>query len=262
MNDIIVLNNNAIAYLQLGNVSEACNIMTQASNLFLQTQDALNMNRRKHRDCTISWTKIQCYDRDQTKEMKEGESPTIYPYAPTLIKPCCQKEFCTENICCTQCEDDSDICPSNVSPVLWYNLGLCCQMLGSDLGHDTKEGLFYFSQATRLYENVYVSCNNEHPSHGLSTMKMAILNNQGGIYFEMGKQEACTNIMKNLSDILASISQSILCRRWGVFYLNLMVLDASPRPAAAAWSIHFLIPFDIINFDHSRPFSTRTNEHF
>ncbi|OEU19809.1 hypothetical protein FRACYDRAFT_235872 [Fragilariopsis cylindrus CCMP1102] len=139
MNDIIVLNNNAIAYLQLGNVSEACNIMTQASNL-----------------------------------------------------------------------------------------------LGSDLGHDTKEGKFYFDQSTRLYKKVFGSCCKEHPSHGLSTMKMAILNNQAGIFFEMGRQEACTTIMRSLSDILASISQSFLCRKWSVFYLNLMLLDASPRPASAA----------------------------
>jgi hypothetical protein len=239
MNDIIVLNNNAIAYLQLGNVSEACNIMTQASNLFLHTQDAQKSStKRRHRDCTISWTKIQCSIEDNISngENKQhgGENPTIYPYAPTLHKPCCQVEFCTENICCHQCQDDSDICPSNIAPVLWYNLALCCQLLGSDLGHYTKEGKFYFDQSTRLYEKVYGSCCKEHPSHGLSTMKMAILNNQAGIYFEMGRQEACTTIMRSLSDILASISQSFLCKKWSVFYLNLMLLDASPRSASAA----------------------------
>mmetsp|Transcript_33517 Transcript_33517/g.79019 ORF Transcript_33517/g.79019 Transcript_33517/m.79019 type:complete len:282 (-) Transcript_33517:2977-3822(-) len=235
MNEIIVLNNNAIAYLHLGNVCDACNIMTEASNLFLQTQDVgRTEKRRRHRDCTISWTKILCRERDPTKATMEVESPTVYPYAPTLIKPCCQKCFSTENSCCTLCEDDSDICPSNVAPILWYNLGLCCQLLGSDLGHNAKEGLFYLTQATRLYEKVYSSCGSENPSHGLSTMKMAVLNNQGGIYFLMGEQEAYSNVMRCLSDTLTSISQSFLCGLWGVFYLNLMVLDVAPRPAAAA----------------------------
>jgi tetratricopeptide (TPR) repeat protein len=235
MNDVIVLNNNAIAYLQLGNFYDACRIMTQASSiLILQTQDIQIMRRKKCRDCTISWTKVRSCKRDSTNNTKRDENPTIYPYAPTLIKPCCQKEFCTEKQCCRNCKDDADVCPSNITPVVWYNLGLCCQLLGSDLGHHTKEGLFYFSQATRLYEKVYSSCGSERPSHGLSTMKMAVLNNQGGIYFEMGKQEACSNVMRSLSDILASISQSFLCRRWDTFYLNLMVLDVTPRPAAAA----------------------------
>eukprot|EP00536_Pseudo-nitzschia_multiseries_P003402 jgi/Psemu1/323010/estExt_fgenesh1_pg.C_520029 len=235
MNEIIVLNNNAIAYLQLGNKYDACNVMTEASNLFLHTQDIRHTEkRRRHRDCTISWTKIQCCDRDPAKASTEGESPIVYPYAPTLIKPCCQRKFSTENICCKRCHDDSDICPSNVAPVLWYNLGLCCQLLGSDLGQSTREGLFYLNQATRLYEKVYGSCGSDNPSHGLSTMKMAVLNNQGGIYFLMGEQEACSNVMRCLSDTLASISQSFLCTLWGVFYLNLMVLDVAPRPAAAA----------------------------
>lgn len=235
MNDIIFLNNNAISFLQHGNFFDACKLMTEASNiLFRQTQDIQTMKRRKHRDCTISWTKVRSYKTFLTADRKQDESPTIYPYAPTLIKPCCQKDFCTDNLCCTQCEDDSDICPSNIAPVLWYNLGLCCQLLGSDLGNHTKEGLFYFSQATRLYEKVFSSCGNNRPSHGLSTMKMAVLNNQGVLYFEMGKREACANVMRDLSDILASISQSFACRRWNVFYLNSMVHDVTPRPAAAA----------------------------
>lgn len=235
MNDIIVLNNNAIAYLQIGNSYDACKLMTEAANiLFRTTQDVQSIRRKKHRDCTITWTKIRNYGRDDANDTKRDESPTIYPYAPTLVKPCCQTSFCTENQCCTQCEDDSDICPSSIAPILWYNLGLCCQMLGSDLGHHTKEGCFYFSQATQLYERVYRSCGSETPSHGLSTMKMAVLNNQGAMYFEMGEEEAFTNVMKNLSDILGSISQSFMCRRWNVFHLNLMVLDATPARSAAA----------------------------
>ncbi len=235
MNDIIVLNNNAIAYLQLGNFYHACQTMTEAANILVrQTQDVHPVRRRKHRDCTIAWTKIKKYTCEFTSDTKPEGSPTIYPYAPTLIKPCCQTSFCTEKTCCTVCEDDSDICPSSVAPIIWYNLGLCCQMLGSDIGPHKKEGVFYFNQATTLYEKVYSSCGSETPSHGLSTMKMAVLNNQGAMYFEMGHQEAFSNVMKSLSSILASISESFLCKRWGTFYLNLMVLNAEPRPAAAA----------------------------
>jgi len=235
MNDIIVLNNNAIAYLQLGDFYHACQMMTEAANILVrQTQDAHLMRRKKHRDCTISWTKIQKYGSDFTSDTKRDGSPRIYPYAPTLYKPCCQKAFCTEKTCCGVCENDSDICPSNVAPIIWYNLGLCCQMLGSDIGPHKKEGVFYFNQATTLYEKVYSSCGSETPSHGLSTMKMAVLNNQGAMYFEMGEQEACSLVMKNLENILSSISQSFLCKRWDTFHLNLMVLGATPRPAAAA----------------------------
>ena len=235
MVDIIVLNNNAVANLQIGKIFDACKAMTEAANIISkQTQGVQSTRRKKRRDCTITWTKIGKYGRDYTNDTKRDGSFTIYPYAPTLVKPCCQKSSCTEKHCCADCEDDSDICPITIAPILWYNLGLCCQMLGSDLSHHTKEGYFYVCQATQLYEKVYSSCSSETPSHGLSTMKMAVLNNQGAIYFEMGEQEAFSNVMKNLSDILSSISQSFMCRRWNVFYLNLMVLEASPRPAAAA----------------------------
>mmetsp|Transcript_20887 Transcript_20887/g.44064 ORF Transcript_20887/g.44064 Transcript_20887/m.44064 type:complete len:236 (+) Transcript_20887:249-956(+) len=235
MNEIIVLNNNAIASLQLGNVCDACNLMTEASNVFLSTQDVQKKKRRrKHRDCTISWTKVKCCDTDPTNGILQGESPIVYTHAPTLIKPCCQKVFRTENICCTQCQDDSDICPSNVAPILWYNLGLCCQLLGLDLGYNTIKGRFYVTQATHLYEKVYNSCGTENLSHGLSTLRMAVLNNQAGIYHVMGEQDACLNVMRYLSDTLESISQSFLCELWSVFYINLMVLNVTPHPAAAA----------------------------
>ena len=237
MNSIIVLNNNAVRCLQTGNFYDACKLMTEATNImFEHTHGVHSLRRKKHRDCTITWTKIRKYGRDYTNDTKRDESPTIYPFAPTLIKPCCcsKKSMCFENHGCSQCHDDSDICPSNIAPIIWYNLGLCCQMLGSDIGQHTKEGHFYFNQATQLYQRVYNSCSSETPSHGLSTMKMAVLNNQGAMYFEMGEQEACSHVMKNLSDILSSISQSFMCRRWNVFYLNLMVFEAEPRPAAAA----------------------------
>lgn len=235
MNQIIALNNNAVASLKAGNFYDACKLMTEASsNLFLRTRDIRMNTRKKHLDCNVSWTKVRSYGRNSTNDTNLDDSPTVYPYAPTLSKPCCQAACCTEKLCCNVCADDSDICPSNIAPILWYNLGLCCQLLGSDLGHHTKEGLFYLSQATRLYEKVYSSCGSETPSHGLSTMKMAVLNNQGAIYYEMGEQEECSKMMKSLSDILGSISQSFLCRRWDIFYLNLMVLDVTPRPAAAA----------------------------
>ena len=230
-----MLNNNAIAYLQVGNFCDACNLMTEASNVFLSTHDVQKKKRRrKHRDCTISWTKIKCCDIDPMEAIAQGESPTVYTHAPTFIKPCCQNFFRTENICRAQCEDDSGICPSNLAPILWYNLGLCCQLLGSDLGYKTKKGRFYLTQATDLYEKVYSSCGNENPSHGLSTLKMAILNNQAGIFHSMGEQDACLNVMRYLSDTLESIPQSVFCKLWNVFYINLMVLDVTPRPAAAA----------------------------
>ena len=235
MNDIIVLNNSAILCLQHGNFNDAFNIMIQASRImFLVTQDTPSNARRKNRDCNIAWTRIRVDEREPTNDTKIDESPTIYPYAPTLIKPCCQNAFSTERICCTNCEDDSNVYPINLAPVVSFNLGLCCQLLGSDVGYHTREGSLYLNQATCLYEKVFRSCRSNWPSHGLSTMKMAVLNNQGGIFFQMGKQDACLNAMECMSDILASISQSFLCQKWGTFYLNLKLLHASSCPAAAA----------------------------
>lgn len=291
MNEIIALNNTAIAYLQTGNVRKACNTMTEASNAFIRATSTTENEtaaasttgsgrqqqhrQRRHRDTTITWTKIESsprYDENNGNGKRrhdnkndnssgavnrrvrithdccsfdDGQSPTIYPYAPTLLKPCCQAQFKPDQVrrCCEVCRDDSGVCPSNIAPVLRYNVALCCQLLGSKLldeGADSREGLFYFDQATRLYEKVHGSCwsprlNLSRQSPGLLTMKMAVVNNQAAIYYESGKPEACAGAMRNLSETLASIPRSFLCGRWGTFRLNVMVVDAlSQRPPAAA----------------------------
>eukprot|EP00532_Pseudo-nitzschia_australis_P007686 CAMPEP_0168163806 /NCGR_PEP_ID=MMETSP0139_2-20121125/578_1 /TAXON_ID=44445 /ORGANISM="Pseudo-nitzschia australis, Strain 10249 10 AB" /LENGTH=138 /DNA_ID=CAMNT_0008080737 /DNA_START=103 /DNA_END=520 /DNA_ORIENTATION=+ len=94
MNEIIVLNNNAIASLQLGNVCDACNLMTEASNVFLSTQDVQKKKRRrKHRDCTISWTKVKCCDTDPTNGILQGESPIDILMLPRLSNPAVRKSL-------------------------------------------------------------------------------------------------------------------------------------------------------------------------
>lgn len=264
MNEIIALNNTAIAYLQTGNIRKACNTMTECSNAFLRATSAVEnkQRRRHHRDTTITWTKIESSPQSCDNENNnsnggkrrhsydccscdDGQNPTIYPYAPTLLKPCCQAQFNPDEVrkSCDVCRDDSAVCPSNIAPVLRYNVALCCQLLGSKLleeGVDSKEGYFYFDQATRLYEKVHGSCwsprsNLSQQSPGLLTMKMAVVNNQAAIYYESGQPEAGAGAMRNLSETLASIPRSFLCGRWGTFRLNVMVVDAlSQRPPAAA----------------------------
>ncbi len=133
MNEAIILNNNAILYLQMGNAFEACDLLTQASGLYLQLTDGGvgNTHRTKHREHRIDWVDFSIAEDECQKHCTDR--PKLYKSGLVVCNTCCHREFTTstEDSRCVGCIDDSSVCPCILSPVIWYNLGLACQILGT-----------------------------------------------------------------------------------------------------------------------------------
>ena len=103
--------------------------------------------------------------------------------------------------------DDSSVCPCILSPVIWYNLGLTCQILGTELGGETEDGLFYLRRSSYLYKKVISICRNGRQIRGLSTLLMAILNNQSCSLFEMGRYEEFWIAMRKLQCAIQTVAR-------------------------------------------------------
>jgi hypothetical protein len=249
MNDAIILNNNAVLSLQMGNAFEACNMLMEASSLYLQMTDGAAQSsqhrRMKHRDHQIHW--IDLSKSFETPSQCEDSHPRLYNFALAISKPCCSSKhegsFPTdaEGMSCSECTDDSCVCPCSLSPVIWYNLGLSCHIMGKELSVSTQDGLFYLRRSNYLYKQLLneISTTSGQPeSKGVSTLFMAVLNNLACLYYEMGSPEDCVRTMRKLQGALASTGhRPTRCyqRDWGVFFTNLMMLECSgPNTAGAA----------------------------
>jgi hypothetical protein len=142
---------------------------------------------------------------------------------------------------CFECTDDSCICPSTLSPVIWYNLGLTCHIMSKELW-GTQDGLFYLRRSNYLYEqllNICSTTSGQPQSKGISTLFMAVLNNLACMYHEMGSPDDCARTMRKLQGALLATTgrRPTRCyhRVWGVFFTNLMMLELSgPVTAGAA----------------------------
>jgi hypothetical protein len=247
MNEATVLNNNAILYLQMGNAFEACNLLTEASCICTRMADAAESRRKSclvHRGRIMSWVNVAIDDFLLVK--RDGSHPSLYHFTPAIRKACCQKEdqdvICCERKHCQECVDDTNDCPCSIAPMVWYNLALTCQILGNEFGGGTtKDGVFYFERSTYLYKKVLNVCSMADGSTGLSTLLMAVLNNQACICYEMGKQDHCSALLGRLKHTLQAISLRYSSssrpyhhRNWGIFHVNLLMMMDSGRAAAAA----------------------------
>lgn len=239
MNCVLELNNKAIRCLQDDNAFEACNLLTVASGLCLEATEGQARKRKRmvHRDHIISWVNfsVECTVIDKGDE--DSGNPSLYHFAPAIRKPCCQERFATNGTCC-QCRDDSDVCPCSISPVVWYNLALSCQILGGKAGSSADDRDFYLMRSLYLYEKVLKLCSHERAteSGGLANLRMAVLNNLACIHHEMGRQKDCFEIMKCLKQNLQTFSRRNPrrhMRNWRIFHVNLMMMGSS-RPAPAA----------------------------
>ena len=229
MEEAIILNNNAILYLQLRNPFEACNLLTQASGLYLQLTDGGvgNQHQTQHKEHRIDWVNFSMSEwivrnNSSRDDIEHRPIPLLYQSGLTVHANCCNHDY-------------TDTCPCILSPVIWYNLGLTFQILGQELGASTEDGLFYLRRSNYLYEKVLTICNNGRKTRGLTTLLMAVLNNQACLQFEFGNLESFWVTLRSLRRRMNEIVSSEGPERnpeWCAFYANLTMLD-SPEPCTA-----------------------------
>jgi len=245
MNSVLELNNKAVRCLQNDDAFEACNLLTVASGLCLEVTSASSTEgqgvktrqRTIHQDHIISWISFPQECKVLGKDDEEACNPNVYQFAPTIRKLCCQERFFATGSC-FQCRDDTSVCPCSISPVIWYNLALCCQILGGKVGTSSEDRDFYLMRSLYLYEKVLKLCSHERAaeSGGLANLRMAVLNNLACVHHELGQQSDCAELMKCLKRSLQTVSRRNPrrhMRNWRIFHVNLIMMG-STRPAAAA----------------------------
>jgi hypothetical protein len=222
MNQIIALNDSAILYLQLGNSFETCDLLTKASKIVLGTKILTDEveNRSSRQKPTISerrgrnnhgknafirgWVNLSndhYFDSLGNDTTSYWLHPSLYQFVPALCINSCQEEnsFSTpkEIVNCNHCNKDDPLVAQFLSPVVRYNLGLSCHILGRELGGaGTSDGRFYFNISHFLYQKAIEEISLfegvcEADAVDLYTLIMAALNNQACIHHEMSRKNDC-----------------------------------------------------------------------
>jgi hypothetical protein len=238
MNSVIELNNKAVLCLQAQDASEACNLLTIASGVCLKATGGQSRQRKHQLDLIISW--INFSNSGMRKGDESRDHPTLYNFTPAIKKPCCAagQGLSSSSKSCSTCRNDSNVCPCSISPVIWYNLAISCQLLGVKFGSKTKDGDFYLTRSQYLYEKVLTLCSHvrSKQSGSLSNLRLAVLNNLACVHHEMGRENDCLRVMRALKESLFTVSRRRprrCVRSWRIFQVNLLMIGPT-RPAAAA----------------------------
>ena len=126
-------------------------------------------------------------------------------------------------------EEINALCPCGYAWVVWYNLALCCGLLGTRLG---ERGQTLLNTAFDLYERVQRRIDNEPPSKQWNILQMAVLNNQACIYQDFAMGDATYTCLERLAMTMRQ-SPSVQGSEREAFLLNLQILGSHSVAAAA-----------------------------
>jgi hypothetical protein len=215
----IELNNQAIAVLQAGNVIRAYKLLSKSSNITMKgfashpRIDTENSTYRFHwEDCSDAFSqKVTSAGRSSW----EGSVPFLFLRGLRVSTP-------------TDADVDG-LCPRGFAWVIWYNLALCCSLLGTRLG---ERGVTLLNSAFDLYQKVQRRVDSEPPSRHWKIMQMALMNNQACIYYDLSMREATAECLERLARTLLTAPDMQGEDRKG-FFLNLQILGGHVNAAAA-----------------------------
>jgi hypothetical protein len=216
----IDLNNSAIASLKQGNVLRAFELLSKASNITMNDVarhthvDTGNSTYRFHwEDCSMAFS-----DKTPTSDRTvswEGSVPFLFLRGLRVSTP--------------PHADIDRLCPCGFAWVIWYNLALCCSLLGTRLG-DRGYGLL--RTAFDLYLKVQRRIDNEPASMHWNVLQMAVMNNQACIYHDFAMREATTECLDKLATTLLT-TPDLKGEDRKSFFLNLQILSGHHIAPAA-----------------------------
>jgi hypothetical protein len=132
--------------------------------------------------------------------------------------------------------DSEYYCPSGVAWVVYFNLAIACNILGSQKARGETGRLCYLEQAYHMYEAARGIIEEMGPSKDRSTLLMAVFNNQSCTYHEYAMYDESMACMERVKDLLARTPhkyRGLVGSDWQVFSLNILLLQ-KPRLASAA----------------------------
>jgi hypothetical protein len=219
----IHLNNNAVASLKQGNVIKAFQLLSKASNVTMngvsshKHVDSSNSAYRFHwEDCSMAFSDKAPASDDSTKSVSwEGSVPFLFLRGLRVSIP--------------DTEEIDTLCPCGFAWVIWYNLGLCCSLLGTRLG---DRGYSLLRKAFDLYLKVQRRIDNEPPSMHWNVLQMAVMNNQACIYHDFCMREARSECLDKLAMALVT-TPGMKGEDRKRFFLNLQILGGGHIAPAA-----------------------------
>jgi tetratricopeptide (TPR) repeat protein len=218
-------NNDAIAYLNMGELNESYSLLSEAvatlQNMVREPAPAPKIKKVKPVRYHFQWNDLTYANANYVFESSDQSSiPFLFQKCLTVDMP--RKREIRGN----------QLCPFGLCPILHYNLALIAHLLGIQ---KSEYGKSYLQEANRLYGMVSADVQSRRCSADYTVLLMGIWNNQGCIYTELGMEEQATKRFDLLRKLLMSTRASRhQLPGWKDLYLNLVILERQRSVAAAA----------------------------
>lgn len=217
----IDLNNRGVAELQSGDVVSAFQSLSKAANnVMVGIENHVHVNAGADVfhfhwiDCSAECSQRKCLASGSTSW--EGCAPFLFLRALKVTTSCSDEEV-------------ENLCPCGYAWVIWFNLALCCSVIGTRLG---EKGRLFLEMGHDLYEKVQRRVHSEPPNKHWQVLAMAVFNNQACIFHDFSMQTATFNCLQRLAYTLSSCPDIEVCDR-GDFCLNLQILGSQTMAPAA-----------------------------
>ena len=217
----IATNNDAIAYLKMGELKEAYSLLSET---VATLQKLIREQPPKSTPFRCNFQYIDLTHSIANSVLKPSEQsglPFLFQKGITVDMP--RKRDMRAN----------KLCPLSLCWILHYNLALVAHLLGI---RKAGYGKAYLQEANRLYGMVAAYIQSRRCAADYYTvLLMGIWNNRGCISMELGMEEQATNCLDRLRNLLhRTRASSKKLPAWRYFYLNLVTLEKQRTVAAAA----------------------------
>jgi hypothetical protein len=217
MNRIAIdLCNRGVAELHRGDGISAFESLSKAANIvMLGIENHHHVSTGAH-VFHFHWVDCSSSSSEETIRQKESSSPFLFLRALRVTTACNDEEV-------------DHLCPCGYAWVVWFNLALCCSVLGTRLG---ERGKRFLEMAYDLYEKVERRVDSEPPTRHWQILAMAVSNNQACIFYDFSMHGATIECLQRLASTLSSC-QDMEVEDRGDFCLNLQILSSQTVAAAA-----------------------------
>jgi hypothetical protein len=219
--EVIQLNNDGVTLFQMGKITEACTVLTNASSLLgrcLRQRNASHNATGFENQYSSTWIDLSYAARSAGRKQNNDDSLSFLFLRALRVEA---------NTYLPVQEMD---CPLNLCWAVLYNLALSCHILACQNG---AKGKGYLKRAHDLYEIVRTRFVPSEPSEQWATLSMALFNNAGCIYREFAMHNEYIACLGKVRDMLLRLPCENRDEDFKIFSLNLMVLQ-TPTNAAAA----------------------------
>jgi hypothetical protein len=218
---LIATNNDAIAYLMMGELNESYSLLLEAVTTLqkmIQEQPPKSTRFRPN----FQWNDLTYSNANYIfKSSDQSGLPFLFQRCLTVDMP--RKREIRAN----------ELCPFGLCSILHYNLALVAHLVGIQ---KAEHGKSYLQESKTLYDMVSAYVLSRRCSADCYTvLLMAVWNNQRCIYMELDMEEHANNCLDRLHKVLMSTrASSNHFPGWRYFFLNLVTLEKQRSVAAAA----------------------------